>query len=125
VRPKEAKLNESKQALAEAEKNLNEKKEQLQEVMDLLNKLERDYQSAKKEKEDLEAKINKVRVQLDVAEKLTTGLKGEKESWRKKAVEFRQEEKGIIGDILLCSGIIAYLGAFPMSYREETIDKWK
>lgn len=56
-----------------------------------------------------------------MAEKLTTGLKGEKESWRKRAKDFREEEKNIVGDILLCSGVIAYLGAFPTSYREVTM----
>ena len=26
---------------------------------------------------------------------------------------------------MLCSGIIAYLGAFPADYREEAINNWK
>lgn len=26
---------------------------------------------------------------------------------------------------MLCSGIIAYMGAFPITYREETVTEWK
>ena len=30
-----------------------------------------------------------------------------------------------MGDCVLCSGIIAYLGVFPMSYRDTAVDAWK
>ena len=30
-----------------------------------------------------------------------------------------------MGDCVLCSGIIAYLGAFPITYRDDTIEEWK
>lgn len=63
-------------------------------------------------------------MQLERAEKLISGLSGEKQSWIDKAKKFREETKSIIGDCLLSSGIIAYLGAFPIAYREETITQW-
>jgi dynein heavy chain len=40
-------------------------------------------------------------------------------------VQLREETKNIVGDVVLSSGIIAYLGAFPINYREEAIAKWK
>jgi dynein heavy chain len=33
--------------------------------------------------------------------------------------------KSITGDILLSSGIIAYLGAFMIGYRDNCISAWK
>ena len=63
-------------------------------------------------------------MQLERAEKLIKGLGGEKEAWRKKALEYREESKSIIGDCKLSAGIIAYLGAFPIAYREDTIHSW-
>lgn len=49
--------------------------------MDLLNQLEADYEKAKKEKEELEFKVNKCKIQLERADKLISGLSGEKTSW--------------------------------------------
>lgn len=65
----------------------------------------------------MEFRVNKCKVQLERAEKLISGLSGEKKSWVEKAKKFREETKTIIGDCLLSSGIIAYLGAFPIAYR--------
>lgn len=31
----------------------------------------------------------------------------------------------MLGDCVLCSGIIAYLGAFPITYRDDTIEEWQ
>jgi dynein heavy chain len=53
--------------------------------MELLQSLEDEYNRAKKEKEDLEHKVTTCSKQLDRAEKLLTGLGGEKVSWAKKA----------------------------------------
>lgn len=58
------------------------------------------------------------------AEKLITELGGEKENWKKKAANFRVESKTIVGDCILSSGIIAYMGAFPIAYRDDTIKSW-
>ena len=107
-----------------AEDLLAEKKAVLQEVLDLLMKLESDYNKARKEKEDLENQVNKCKVQLERAEKLIKGLGGEKEAWRRKAIEYREESKAVIGDCVISSGVIAYLGAFPIAYREDTVKSW-
>ena len=64
-------------------------------------------------------------VQLDRAEKLIKGLAGEKISWGKKVVEWNEEKETVLGDCVLCSGIIAYLGAFPITYRDDTTEEWK
>jgi dynein heavy chain len=31
----------------------------------------------------------------------------------------------VLGDCVICAGIIAYMGAFPITYREETVLEWK
>jgi dynein heavy chain len=56
---------------------------------------------------------------------LIKGLGGEKEAWRRKAIEFREESRSVIGDCKISAGIIAYLGAFPIAYRDDTISAWK
>jgi hypothetical protein len=43
---------------------------------------------------------------------LIEGLGSEKVSWIRKEKEFRASVSMITGDVLLCSGIIAYMGPF-------------
>lgn len=52
-------------------------------------------------------------------------MAGEKVAWGKKVIEWGEETTTVLGDCVLCSGIIAYMGAFPITYRDETIDEWK
>ena len=30
----------------------------------------------------------------------------------------------LVGDVLICSGILAYLGVFVQSYRQECVETW-
>lgn len=43
---------------------------------------------AKTEKEKLEAEVNRCRIQLERAERLIQGLGGEKEAWKRRALDF-------------------------------------
>lgn len=68
--------------------------------------------------------MDKCAKQLERAEKLISGLGGEKVSWSKKSKEYREALISITGDIMLSSGIIAYMGAFMMGYRDECLEAW-
>jgi dynein heavy chain len=56
---------------------------------------------------------------------LIEGLGSEKVSWNKKEKEFTASLVMITGDILLCSGIIAYMGPFFLFQRENSLNNWK
>jgi len=56
---------------------------------------------------------------------LITGLGSEKIIWTKLLNNYIDSKSMITGDVLLSSGIIAYLGAFNLSYRDECVDYWK
>jgi dynein heavy chain len=60
----------------------------------------------------------------DRAENLIEKLKSENENW-KKALELNREFKlSLIGDVVLSSGVMAYLGVFTQSYRDDCIKNW-
>ena len=125
VEPKRMKLAEAEDSLQKAETVLEQKKQNLKLVLEKLDELQKEYDLKRKEKEDLEFKVNKCQTQLTRASTLIELLADELKSWAKKAEEFREESKGITGDICITSGIIAYMGAFPTSYRDECIETWK
>lgn len=56
---------------------------------------------------------------------MIVGLSGEKTAWTKKLSDYKEFSKNITGDVVLASGIIAYMGPFVKSYRDDCIVAWK
>lgn len=75
-------------------------------------------------KANLEANIDLCTKKLDRAEKLIGGLGGEKERWSHAANELSNRFINITGDVLISSGVVAYLGAFTVDFRLEAIHEW-
>ena len=77
-----------------------------------------------REKKKLEDQIELCIQKLERAEKLLSGLGGEKSRWSETAVALGNSLGNVIGDILLASGIVAYLGAFTVVYRDSIVQDW-
>lgn len=77
-----------------------------------------------REKKKLEDQIELTQQKLERAEKLLGGLGGEKTRWSDTAYALGASLGNVIGDILLASGIVAYLGAFTVLYRDSLVDEW-
>lgn len=58
------------------------------------------------------------------AEKLISGLGGEKDRWTSAAENLQKSYDTLPGDLLISCGMIAYLGPFTTAYRQESMDKW-
>lgn len=59
------------------------------------------------------------------AEKLVTGLAGENKRWSENVVFLKQNIKSVIGDVLLASEFVSYIGAFSAKLRQELWrDNW-
>ena len=52
------------------------------------------------------------------AEQLIGGLGGEKDRWNKSAYELGIAFENLSGDVLISSGVVAYLGSFTSNYRQ-------
>jgi len=72
----------------------------------------------------LQRKQKECASKLQRAEKLIDGLGGEQVSWTKKSSQLGKDFKNLTGDILIASGIIAYLGVFTAYYRKSACDRW-
>lgn len=51
-------------------------------------------------------------------------LGNEEVNWRESLKKNRQDKLSLVGDIVISSGIIAYLGVFSLDYRLEAIENW-
>ncbi|XP_071052662.1 dynein axonemal heavy chain 7-like isoform X1 [Onthophagus taurus] len=61
---------------------------------------------------------------LQRAEELIGGLGGEKQRWSSTAKALAEKYLILTGDVLLSSGVVAYLGAFTLQYRQVQINEW-
>ena len=83
---------------------------------------EKDDCLARKEKlakDTKDCKEKKVR-----AENLIQKLGDEKINWEKSLERNIEFKKHLVGDVVISSGIIAYLGVFIQSYRDDCINTW-
>jgi dynein heavy chain len=58
------------------------------------------------------------------AESLITGLGGEKTRWKGESIRLGEVYVNLTGDVLIASGMIAYLGAFTSVFRSELAAEW-
>jgi dynein heavy chain len=77
-----------------------------------------------RKKADLERQVDSVSKQLVRAEKLIGSLGDEKERWTQSAESLNQRLEMLLGDVLIGSAVIAYLGAFTKSFRDEIVNEW-
>lgn len=124
VAPKQERLKQAEDDYNEVAKNLEQKQSELQEVMDKLNQMESELQEATNRKQQLEEEYETTEVKLERAQKLINGLGDERQRWSEQSQALADSYSNLTGDILIASGIVAYLGTFTMQYRKEIVEQW-
>ena len=124
VAPKKAALAKATQELTEAMTVLAGKQAMVKELKDKLAQLESDLAGAIAKKNALLEEVETCKIRLDRANKLVSGLGGEKVRWTASAQNLQMLYDNIVGDVVLSAGMIAYLGAFTAGFRDECIAEW-
>lgn len=97
---------------------LEKKRASLREVQDKLARLQQTLDDNKRKKADLENQVDLCQKKLERAEQLIGGLGGEKDRWSQSAKELGIRFTNTTGDVLIASGLVAYLGAFTSAFRQ-------
>jgi dynein heavy chain len=124
VGPKKASLEKAEATMALVMGQLAEKKRLLDQVRNNVAKLLADFEGAKKRKDELAIEVDDCSKRLVRAEKLITGLGGEKTRWGESSKFLGNQYNNLTGDVVISSGIIAYLGTFMGKFRQDTIQSW-
>lgn len=124
VAPKQAALKEAEGELKAAMDSLEKKRASLRQVQAKLQKLQDTLETNKQKKADLENQVDLCQKKLERASQLIGGLGGEKQRWQLAAKSLEEKYNNLTGDILISSGIVAYLGAFTSSFRIEESTQW-
>ncbi|OCT61613.1 dynein heavy chain 3, axonemal [Xenopus laevis] len=125
VAPKRERLKEAEGKLFIQMQQLNTKRAELKAVEDRLQALNDELSDMNKKKMELENNIELCSQKLVRAEKLISGLGGEKDRWTEAARLLGIRYNNLTGDVLLSSGTVAYLGAFTVDYRQECQNQWQ
>lgn len=124
VAPKKAALEEAQQRLDATLAALNVKKAALQRVEDELAALENQLSAAKRKKNDLESQADLCDKKIVRANQLLHGLGGERDRWTQFAADLSVRFTKLTGDVLISSGVLAYLGPFTALYRQRQLVHW-
>ncbi|KAG9392138.1 Dynein heavy chain and region D6 of dynein motor [Carpediemonas membranifera] len=124
VAPKRQRLKEAEDELSVQQAALAKKQAELKTVEDRLAELQAKYDASIAKKNELELKTADTKVRLTRAEKLVGGLAAEAERWAEQKAKLESNLTMLVGNILLASGYLAYLGPFNVTFREKLIDEW-
>ncbi|KAL5972264.1 Dynein heavy chain 7 axonemal [Taenia solium] len=124
VAPKKIALAKAMEEYNAAMEALNKKRAALKVVQDKLQALTNELNINKQKKIELENKVDICTKKLERAEQLIGGLGGEKQRWTDNAKSLGEQYTTLTGDILVSSGVVAYLGAFTPTFRAEQAADW-
>lgn len=83
-----------------------------------------EFEATKNEEEKLKAQKDDCQKKRDRAGSLIDKLASENINWKNSLVVMIASRENLVGDILVSSGIIAYLGVFTQIYRTECVKTW-
>lgn len=123
VEPKRIAVREAQEQLRDA----NERKSQMDALVAKLNAelavLQAEFQKAMDEKEAAENEAGRCARRLDLAQRLVNALGSESERWSTSIITLTENLKVVIGDVLLASAFVSYVGPFNKAFRDRIIHK--
>jgi dynein heavy chain len=97
---------------------------QLSQVEMKISELRSKQEAFTRRKEELERTQKLCNRKLERANLLLSKLGGEKGSWQNKVAELNAKHATLVGDMLLASAMMAYLGPFPARLRQPLVTSW-
>eukprot|EP00993_Chasmostoma_nieuportense_P002181 NODE_2_length_6488_cov_18.174344_g1_i0.p1 GENE.NODE_2_length_6488_cov_18.174344_g1_i0~~NODE_2_length_6488_cov_18.174344_g1_i0.p1 ORF type:complete len:2154 (+),score=521.91 NODE_2_length_6488_cov_18.174344_g1_i0:435-6464(+) len=125
VRPKEERLAEAQDRLASSKSSLKKIQDRVADLRAKLDGLVNQFEQARDEKQRIEEQAQRTQDKLNLAERLVNGLADENVRWGNTIQELRECTNLLIGDVLLASAFISYVGPFTRTFRETLVnDRW-
>ena len=125
VNPKRQKVAEAEKSLRLATKELAKIKQEVAKLTEQLQELSAQFEEKTAEQRELKDKADTMERRLEAASRLIAGLGSEKTRWTAETKELDSSKEKLIGDCLLSSSFLSYLGAFNYEYRASLCyDLW-
>lgn len=124
VNPKREELKAAQDSLRVAKEQWDGAKAMLAEIEAKVRKLEEEFTEAEEEKKKLQKQKDTCEFQMNRAKDLTTKLADEDKQWQTDLAMNYEHKEHLLGDVLVSSGVVAYLGVFVEDYRFDCIESW-
>lgn len=119
VEPKRKALQEANEQLEEANNQLKAVMELVADLEEKLAKLTTELSAANAEKQAALEIVEKGQKKLDLAQRLTNALASENVRWAENIVTMEADKQLLVGDVLLASAFISYVGPFTKVFRDR------
>jgi len=116
-------LGEANAKLDDANTKLTAVRKQVAELEEKLAGLTQQFEDATAEKNEAIAAAEKTQGKANMADRLVNGLADEKIRWTNSIAQFEITETNYVGDVMLSSAFVSYVGAFSLPFREKLVDK--
>ena len=124
VKPKQAQLKEAKESSAAAQKLWDIALEKLRAVETQMKALVDELDKAKAYEQQLTDQYDDSYKKCERAKSLIEKLGDEEVNWAVSLKKNKEDKTNLVGDLIISSGVIAYLGVFTMDYRKTAIESW-
>jgi dynein heavy chain len=89
-----------------------------------MQKLIEEFDEAKAKEQDLSEQYDEAEKKCRRAKTLIEKLSDEEVNWGVSLRKNKEDRENLVGDIIISSGVIAYLGAFSVDYRAVAVSNW-
>lgn len=126
-------IKPKREKVAQLEKNFQLSKRELEKIQKELTAIEENlqtlgaqYEEAMAERKALEEEADLMQRRLSAASKLISGLGSEKGRWQEDLEVLKQKRTQLLGDCLLSSAFLSYVGAFSWDFRHHMLrENWE
>eukprot|EP00741_Cyanophora_paradoxa_P015322 tig00000194_g14791.t1 len=123
VAPKRAAVANAEKMLKQNQRDLEKTEQEVQDLENQLHKFREILAQQTQERQELQKKAQIMERRLEAANKLISGLGSEQTRWNNDMHELDGRRVRLVGDCLLTSSFLSYMGAFTYDYRHEMIYK--
>ena len=123
VEPLRLKVRDMEKAQQQATQDLADLMDLLAQLKAEISELNIKYATANNELTELQLQASLMEKRLTAASKLITGLAGERTRWTMDIGKLHERGARLVGDCLLASSFLSYLGAFTTDYRSELLSR--
>eukprot|EP01038_Epipyxis_sp_PR26KG_P005447 gene5447-7540_t len=122
VEPKRLALKAANEMLNEANVQLDSVRARVADLQERLDVLTKEFNAAEAQRLEAQNIAEKGKLKLELANRLTVALGSEKVRWGEGIERLKSERVLLVGDCLLASSFISYIGPFTKRYREFMMD---
>lgn len=99
--------------------------ESIKQLEKSISEYEMEYEQLLKETQHIKLEIDNVNTKVERSVNLLKSLGSETIRWQEQSNSFAQQSEYLIGNVLLCSAFLTYIGQFDEYHRKLIDQKWK